>query len=517
MSEKQYYRKLLLAVQDKIRGLGATNRNRWAAFCYNKSMSYDEFVGKMDKYNVQYEPGDLRVIWDSVGITSDDMNFQDFLKLMQADVDELNPVKSGRGSTGRAPPANDYYADQPSYGAPAPSYGAPASRGGAMGDSCVDIIHENLRDIVIGCMSRDSLMTGEISRNGFVDVCASYGVRESMPGFSRLVSIGDASGSGLIQYFTVAAHVCSTAAVPANDPPMRRGFEQPAFDDPPMRRGFEQPAFDEPPRRGGYEPEETPVQRRTAYESSIAFGESPATSAVGNPSQRRTAYESSISFGVDPAPRQTFSRGSSGYGSGGYGSGGYGSGSGSGAGFDEFANMERGSTNPNEVLKNISLKVTENIGNSKQAYQKWRGMKDKLGAEEIRQGLIRDCKYVVPIDVLQEICSRYGGQLNLTGFVRMMGDGTSIAEETPRRSSGGRSMGMPDRPMTDDDRTIEDIALQLQGKDWENVVSRARNADDLCRAFQKLGCRVDENRVRVLVSKQGRNGFLDSIQDHIGN
>jgi hypothetical protein len=489
-------------------------------------MSYDEFVSKMDKYNVQYQQGDLKVIWDSVGIQSNDMNFQDFLKLMQTDVDDFTPIKSGRGGSSRAPPANDYYADTPSYGRQEPSYGAP--RGGAMGDNCMDIIHENLRDIVIGCMSRDSLMTGEISRNGFADVCASYGVRESMPGFSRLVSIGDATGSGLIQYFTVAAHVCSSAASEPpmrrgfeqpvfDDPPMRRGFEQPTFDDPPMRRGFEQPTFDDPPpRRGGYEPEETPMQRKTAYESSISFGADPAPMAAPprrggyepeeTPMQRRTAYESSISFGAAPAPtpsRQTYSRGSS----GGYSSG----------GLDEYANMERGSTNPNEVLKNISLKVTENIGNSKQAYQKWRGMKERLGAEEIRQGLIRDCRYVVPIDVLQDICARYGGELNLTGFVRLMGDGTSIAEETPRRSGGGRNMSASDRPMTEDDKTIEDIAIQLQGKDWESIVARANNADDLCRAFAKLGCRVDENRVRVLVSKQGRNGFLDSIQDHIGN
>jgi hypothetical protein len=544
MSETQYYRKLLLTIQEKIRRLGSTNRNRWAAFCYTKSLSFSEFENQMEKYNIEYRPGDIRVIWDSVGIQSNDMNFQDFLKFMQTDVDELVPVTSGRGGAGRAPPADEFYADRPSYGRQEPSYAPPASSGAAFGNSCNDIIHENLRDIVIGCMSRDSLMTGEISRNGFADVCASYGVRESMPGFSRLISIGDATGSGLVQYFTIAAHICSSATLPANDPPMRRhcSFDQPAFDDPPAGRGFSQPAFDE-----------QPVQRKTAYESSISFGDAPAPPA--QPVQRRTAYESSISFGVDPKPaRQGYGSGSggagygsgsggagygSGYGSGsggagygfgsggagygsgsggagyGFGSGGAGYGSGSGAGFDEFANMERGSSNIADVLKNISIKVTESIGNSKQAFLKWRGMNDNLGAEEIRQGLIRDCKYVVPLEVIQQICMKYGDPMNLTGFVKMMGDGTTIAEETPRKGSGGRNSG--NRPMTEDDKTLEEIAMQLKGKDWQSVVARARNAEDLNRAFQRLGCVVDESRVRVLVSKKGRNGFLDAIMDHIGD
>jgi len=56
------------------------------------------------------------------------MNFQDFLKLMQADVDEFVPVKSSRVASSRAPPADDFYADRPAYGRQEPLYEAPAPR-----------------------------------------------------------------------------------------------------------------------------------------------------------------------------------------------------------------------------------------------------------------------------------------------------------------------------------------------------------------------------------------------------
>ena len=515
MSEKQYYRKLLLTVQDKIRGLGATNRNRWAAFCYNKTMTYDEFVEKMEKYNVQFNPNDMRVLWDSVDVPGDVMDFQGFLKFMQADVDELVPVIRPRGGGGGfgggsggyagsgsggygandgfgAPPprggSGDYYdtpsygnRQSPTYGGPRGGYDDPPPRAGAMGGNCEDLIHENLRDIIIGCMSRDSLMTGEISRNGFADVCAGYGIHESTPGFNSIISIGDPSRSGLIKYFTIAAHVCSS--VPSGGSPEPMGdYGRPSYNDYPPR-----PAYGSGGGSGGFD---EPPPRRGGYDGGVQFEQPP-------PSSKRTAYQSSIQLGDDSEPRQ-FSRGSSG---------------GSGGGYDNF---DRGTTDINEVLKNISVKVSENIGNSKAAFQKWRGFKDKLGAEEIRNGLIKDCQYNVPLPVIQQICARYGDPMGLTGFVRLMGDGTTIAEETPRKTSGGRGRSPGDRPMTEDDKTIENIALQLEGKDWETICGKCKTADNLIVAFSRLGCKVDENRIRVLVSKQGIRGFLDSISVHLG-
>lgn len=568
MSGKQYYRDLLLRVQDKIRGLGATNKNRWAAFCYGGSMSLPEFTDKVKKYNVQFNDGDMDIIWDSVGI-SGDMKFTDFLKFMQTDVDDFNPVTSQRGRS--APPqssgmsqARDAY-ETPSYGGGnnynQPSYGGDRFGGDrfggdrfgndnyggdrfgndnfdgdrfggndrfgqapppSLGGNADDLIHENLRDIVISCMSKDSLMTGEVSRNAFLDICSKLGITESLPGFSKILQAGDPSYSGLIQYFTIASKICSDSALPstggsgygAGSGSSYGGYGAPASK---PSYGYDAPApkpsygggFDEPrssyrdkgdnislrdtaPKRDAFN--DNPAPRKSAYQSSISFGDD---GGAPQPRQRKAAMEESNIWG-DPAPRQASPQRASLPIGGGYG-----------------ASYSAASGDADEVLAKISTKVSEGIGNSSAAFNKWRGYNTRLVPEDLLKGLQRDCDYSPPLEVVREICSRYGGELSLTGFVKMMGDGTTMGQKSAQARPKS-SFTPSTRKMTEDDQTIEDIAAQFNGRDFELIAGRARNAEELCNIFRRNNIQFDESRVKKLIAKQGKNGFCDSILVRLG-
>lgn len=501
MSGRQYYRDLLLKCQDKIRGLGATIKNRWAAFCYAKSMTMPEFAKKMQEYNIQFQGNDINVIWDSIGLAPD-MNFTEFLKFMETDVDEFNPVGGSRGRTPPSsnpgmPQARDMY-ETPAYGGSndgfgSRGYGYNAAPQPTFGGNADDLIHENLRDIIISCMSKDSLMTGEVSRNAFIDVCGKYGISDTMPGFSKILSIGDASGSGLIQYFTVASRICSDSQ--STNASFGRGSYGGGYDAPEPAPICKAAMHDNLSLGDTGAP-----QRKSAYMSSISLNDNSNSNLDAQPRPRKFALEESNVWGDAPAKTPTQQRQSLPMG-------------GPRPTFSPYNGPSGG--NPDDVLATISQKVTEGMGNSSAAFNKWRGYNTKLTAADLCKGLQRDCGYSAPYDVVQEIMDRYGGDLNLTSFVRLMGDGAQMSE----RASNSRPRATftpPNRKMTEDEQTIEDIAAQFVDKDFSAMTAKARNAEDLCIIFQRAGIQFDEARVKKLVSKQGKNGFVDSILQHLG-
>lgn len=522
MSNRQYYRDLLLRVQDKIRGLGSTNKNRWASFCYSGSMSCSEFADKMKKYNVQFKDNDMDVIWNSI-LGGNDMKFTDFLKFMQTDVDDFEPVLSSAPAPSRSSyeqPSSAYESPNSNYNPPSygnertdrysddrfgrdnyggdrfgqdnfggDRFGAPQPNFGGNAD---DLIHENLRDIIISCMSKDSLITGEVSKNAFIDICAKLGIFESTPGFNKILQMGDPSYTGLIQYFTVAAKICSASAASFAPAPSYGQNYQSSYEPPKNSYAYENPA----PRVSIRPPPEENISlsdtnsryddqpRKGAYQSSIGFGNDLGAA----PRQRRAAMEESNIFGESPQRRS----------------------------------LPVGETRPqvmggnaDDVLAKISAKVTENIGNSSAAFNKWKGYNTRLTAADLCKGLQRDCDYNPPLAVVEEILARYGGELSLTGFVKMMGDGTNVGKEQNQRPKS--SFQPSGRKMTEDDQTIEDIASQFNGRDFEQLTGRARNAEDLCNIFRRNNIQFNEARVKKLIAKQGKNGFCDSVLSRLGH
>ncbi|EAY06238.1 hypothetical protein TVAG_034170 [Trichomonas vaginalis G3] len=595
MSEKQYYRNLLLRVQDKIRSLGATNRNRWAAFCYNKSMTMAEFGQKMEKYNMTFEGNDLQVLWDSVGIEGD-MNFTEFLKFMQTDVDEFQPVLSSRRQYPKEEPAdlpplreayeNPSYSGNRGYEKPSlggyddkssyqdndygkPSYGSNPSYGGYGNDRFAnddrfggskydaqpaapqsyssnlasDIIHENLRDIVIGCMSKDSLITGEVSRSAFIDVCTKYGVPESTQGFGKILQIGDPSASGLIQYFLVAAKVCSESI---NLPPLNTNYspnyvapesnirnsatrynDYGGFSNEPVRSPISSPKanryenYNSSAQKSSYD-YNSPQTNQYDYNSPRAGSnglrspsgrsnyqafsrEEPRENIDQNdapyyeyqpPQLVKTAMVDHGIFGESPYKPQTVQQRTP---------------SVQPSPRPYTATRSQSNVNPDDVLKRVGEIIQ---GKPTHLFNKWRGYNTKMTANDLQRGLLREYDYNVPISTVEEICDRYGGELNLSNFVKLISDGAQLHSASSRSVSNYVPQS---RKMTEDDQTIDDIAKQFVGQDFTALTEKARNADDLCIIFSRCGINFDEARVKKLVSKQGKNGFVDAIAMRLNN
>lgn len=579
MSEKQYYRDLLLRVQDKIRSLGATNRNRWAAFCYGRSMTIDEFSEKMKKYNLTFQGNDLNVLWNSIGIEGD-MTFTEFLKFMQTDVDDFVPVVSTRRTYANEEPSdlpplqkayetpnydnkfdrspyggNSNYDQSPynaggntsyDYAKPvrgsdySPNYGgygndrfndddrfggdkyAAPSSGSLSNSSASDLIHENLRDIVIGCMSKDLLITGEVSKSAFIDVCTKYGVPESSFGFNKIITVGDPTMSGLIQYFTVAAHVCQNAqnALPPLDTGANNFRSEQKYSYEPPRDTYESNV-------SNYEPK--PVSPKN-YRNQVDFnsptgpadGIRKASSRSDDVRQRKLAYESSISFGETPDPPQLVKTAIQDHNIFGAPEP-YKAPQSPARAVQSPQNFYQAPPaqnyyqspnsapreNPDDVLMKIGQVVA---GKSTLLFNKWRGYNTRMTAADLQKGLLREYDMNISIETIQEICDRYGGELNLSGFVKLMADGASMQPAAKGRATYTGSS----RKMTEDDQTIDDIARQFSGQDFESIVAKARNADDLCIIFSRCGINFDEARVKKLVAKQGKNGFVDAIALKLG-
>jgi hypothetical protein len=159
-----------------------------------------------------------------------------------------------------------------------------------------------------------------------------------------------------------------------------------------------------------------------------------------------------------------------------------------------------------QILELIGKHVSRIARSSKQVYAKWKGSHDFLSADDIRDGLARDADVVIPLRDLQVIVSQYGGPLSLSSFVRLLGDGAKSAEQNSSIEGVRRA--------TEDDATLTIIADGVIGTGWESLVMKG-SPEDIARGFTRMGIRVSENQVNVLVSKLGRIGFVDAIKARI--
>lgn len=63
---------------------------------------------------------------------------------------------------------------------------------------------------------------------------------------------------------------------------------------------------------------------------------------------------------------------------------------------------------------------------SASAWSKWKIEKKLLDPEYFCNGLRKDCHLDIPIDVMRAVCDRYGGDLTLASFVKIMSDGANM-------------------------------------------------------------------------------------------
>jgi hypothetical protein len=353
-------------------------------------------------------------------------------------------------------------------------------------------MRQNRRAVLMKFIEADPTTTGEISHRAFADVCSWFSDR---PGDVRgVVARYDPANSGRFNYFVFMADLCDgqprppppdLPRAPPKAPPIDTSFDaRPDLDASDIRS----------PRSGG----------RTRLDPA-PFGESAAVrpasgsggrgaldpAIFGDSVRRRSSGEGSGGRGhLDPAifgarrptedlpeqPRMSA---------------------------DDVAGAEAvDGLTPNQLMSMISRQVARISRGSKQVYNKWRGPRDLLDAESLRDANIR-----VPLRDLQVITTQYGGPMSLSAFVRMLGDGAKFADQSASIDALQRA--------TEDEATLIKIADQVVGNDWQDVILRSRTAEDVVRGLSRYGIRVTESEIWTLMSKLGKTGLVDAIRARI--
>jgi len=218
-------KKDLQQIQDRLKNIGSTNRSRWASFSIESTINEEKFLQKLKFYGFDVSVDLVSMIWEILGITGKRMEFQDFVKLLQFDVDSISKVleRSISESSKTAPceynnEEGDVTDGHIESSPKVPFFGKVDS--GKM-------IHSNMSSIISRCMAIDMKMRGEITLRSFIDICEGLGIDTQSSGFDQIVYKVDPHSYGLIPYFEMASLICLKALEEdtLNEEVIERSFE----------------------------------------------------------------------------------------------------------------------------------------------------------------------------------------------------------------------------------------------------------------------------------------------------
>lgn len=527
MSESKRLRQMLQAIQSRLQTLGNSNKSRWNIFSNASEINVEQFCQRISVLGIDTTPQEVLTLWRAVGISTETMQFTDFVRFLQSSSDEI-------------PFSEDFSAKR--------------------SKNIADIFGSNYKRLLSKFTEADPTVTGFITQRGFNEIAAWYGL--SNKGDIRSIIQKYADDNGNIMYFQFIADLCYGAF--SQQSRQRKNLAPPSIDTS-FRTSFDDLSGSQQSPVQSYQPQAkselraSPQRspRRNDLNDSFSRDIDPYIPQPSTPNYSYNRYNES-QFSTPPrrimkqqpatSPRRNepfFSPRSSG---GSPGSGGRGkldpaifgqysprsppaSPSSGGRGkldpaifgekpvvqavpeqpefnADDCTSAERVSgLAPAQLVELISTQVSKNFKGGRQAFVKWRGKDETLSANDIRNGLARDANIVVPLRDINVIVNQYGGPLSLSSFVRMLSDGSSLAESHKSMSGMMKT--------TDDEAAIIRIAEQVHGNEWEDVVARARNAEEMCRGFKNLGIRVSQDDVRTLMSKLGRSGLISAINSRL--
>ncbi|EAY10726.1 hypothetical protein TVAG_364510 [Trichomonas vaginalis G3] len=506
MSQEQRLRRSLKQIQTKILSLGPTNKARWTVFSTNSDMSVAQFARRMATYGIMLTSADVTAMWKLSGLNSQQLTFKDFENLLKADIPSSptsSPSKQKKDSPIPRPKlAGPVIDDNDDVQTPT--------------STAIDNIQAMLcscrRALLMKCLDNDPKTTGRISKKQFIDNCLWFGTSDQDTVTSITNSL-DEDHTGFVNYMAFVDFLCgmsteteSSSVVRSSVASSNEMYQQKSQSPPPQQSSpKELPKIPPTPPRI-YSPrsydtfaspsklvaenseEDTfdlPSSTSQYQKDELIFGEY-ATRRIGGSAEnlgpRRnldpTIFGSKPSY--DPVPRQRL------------------------LSADEVRNAEVvGNLPPGKAVELISQKVFKFFHTSKQAFSKWR-QDDLLSADDLRDGLARDCGVKFPREDIAFIVQHYGGPMNISTFARMLSDGNRLTELN--RSPNGRVRE------TEDEEMINDIAGQIRRDGWEDIVLRCSTAEELSNGFLEYGVKVTPEVLHTLESKYGKTGLIDALR-----
>ena len=166
-----------------------------------------------------------------------------------------------------------------------------------------------------------------------------------------------------------------------------------------------------------------------------------------------------------------------------------------------------GGSRVDDIVKEIAAKMDSVYDSSQTCFNKWRGYAKSIGPNEFVAGARRDFKIDVTPQEADEIIRKFGGNMTLGNFMKMMGAGAEAVSAQRKQ--------MQSTEMDDNQKTILHIARQAKtkGKDWRGVFRGSDSPERLVSGLRTCGIYVLLNDIRPCWNKYGKDGIEKMVDE----
>ena len=504
MSETRKLKNILIRLRERLQKSGITNRSKWTSFSSHPEMSPAQFTRRLNSLGLQITNKETTSLWKMMQVTSSALKFEDFVKLIESPLPETR-AESPKSPKQRSPSPR-------AVSSPAPE------------NLLIQTLSSNRKALLLKLGECDPLTTGRIANEDFRAICEWFDPRmspESSAVVDAIVARYDGACDGSFNYFRFLADLCDgqMAESPKRKKPVAEPVTTPKRVVEP-RRAVE-PEKVSPKRVVFVDQDEPEVEVRP--EQTVKSPKRKATvntSGIDDDLLRAATYDESSTDeevlmsdesededeeipkrvvvstngarqNLDPMifpglQKHTRPRTE---------------GSGTRQTADEIVGTEKMSgLSRAQVLRVMAECVLKTAKGAKEYFQKWRGQHDRIDANDLRDGLAKDMKILIPYEEINRVVKRYGGPMTLSTFVRMLADGAKISEDITRS---------PTRTL--DEEALVKLSEQIHGNGWEDIVYNSTSAEDIVTGFAEKGIKVTSGEIRTLTAKLGRTGLVSAI------
>lgn len=489
MSESSRLTQILLDIIDRVKHRGLSTKVNWTNFSNGTPIPKAEFERKVANYGLPLRPGDMDIIWENIGVKGGAMGYSDFVRFINMDKIDANFGAEPPRAAPSRPAASDVPAamrdsfDAPGgaadsgprrppsdFGAPRDDYSAPPKKT----ESLAAVLVRYKQQIGNALLDSDPTLSGFISATQFESILQRI-APVNPSDVARLAGTYDMDGSGVFNYFTLLSDLCNQTGP---DPSLSGGGRRYPDEYDSYGAGGRMDDYGAPPPRDYG----APPPRDYGAPPPRDFG-APPPRDYGAPPPRDYGAPPPNDYGAPP-PRD-------------YGA----------PPPNDYGASMGGVSRVDEIVKEIAAKMDNVYDSSQTCFAKWRGYAKSIGPNEFVAGARRDFKIDVTPQEAEEIIRKFGGNMTLGNFMKMMGAGAEAVSAQRKQAQSTE--------MDDNQKTILHIARQAKtkSKDWRGVFRGSDSPERLVSGLRTCGIYVLLNDIRPCWNKYGKDGIERMVDE----
>jgi hypothetical protein len=172
---------------------------------------------------------------------------------------------------------------------------------------------------------------------------------------------------------------------------------------------------------------------------------------------------------------------------------------------------QRSGCSVNEIIQTIATRMTTNFDSSARCFNKWRGHASSIDAQQFADCANRDFKINMTVDDARDVIRRFSttGTFTLGTFLKMIGAGADSASRQMET--------IITKELDEEEKTLQHLARQARGKDWETIFERISDVDQIGPALKKIETYVLSPELKACSVKYGKDGVVDRIHNFIAS